>query len=271
LLRAPRDKPVTLPFALFAVLIGALAGLSLGLLGIGSSILVVPLLVYGMHLAPHLAIGTSTVAATVSALWSLAAHARAGTVRWQHGSTYAIASMLGAAAGARLGEVTDSHLLLGLLGVLMVVIAALMLRSSLRARSAARLSAARTPRWALPALAASGFAIGALAGLIGVGGGFLTVPALMFTAGMPLLNAVGSSLVSVAAVAATTAVSYASAHLVVWRIAALLVLGGLFGGYAGVKLAGVLATRRRALTLLFSAVVALAGLYMVVHAAAYLR
>lgn len=262
---------MSLWFAVFAVLGGALAGLSLGLLGVGSSILVVPLLVYGLHVAPHLAIGTSTVAAAVSALWSLAVHARAGTVRWRHGATYALASALGAASGARLGRATDSHVLLGLLGILMMAVAGLMLRSSLRARTALPAREARHARAVLPLLAVAGFGVGSLAGLVGVGGGFLTVPALMFITAMPLLNAVGSSLVSVAAVAATTAASYASAHLIDWRLAGLLVVGGVLGGYAGVRLAGVLGARRHALTVLFSAVVAVAGLYMVIRGLAGLR
>ncbi len=262
---------MSVSLAVFAVLTGALAGLSLGLLGVGSSILVVPILVYGLHIGPHLAIGTSTAAATVSALWSLAMHARGGTVRWRHGTTYALSSALGAASGARLGKVTDSRLLLALLGILMMGVAGLMLRSMFRARAPAQARERHRRRWVLPLLAAAGFGVGSLAGLVGVGGGFLTVPALMFIAGMPLLNAVGSSLLSVTAVAATTGASYASAHLVDWRIAGLLVLGGVSGGYLGVRLAGVLGARRRALTVVFSAVVALAGLYMVIRALAGLR
>ncbi len=262
---------MSVSLAVSAALTGALGGLSLGLLGVGSSILVVPILVYGLHIGPHLAIGTSTVAATVSALWSLAVHARGGTVRWRHGTTYALSSVLGAASGARLGKVTDSHLLLALLGVLMMGVAGLMLRSIFRARAVQQAHAPQRRRWVLPLLAAAGFGVGALAGLVGVGGGFLTVPALMFIAGMPLLNAVGSSLLSVTAVAATTGASYASAHLVDWRIAGLLVLGGVLGGYLGVRLAGVLGARRRALTVLFSAVVTLAGLYMVIRGLASLR
>ena len=262
---------MTWPLALFAVLGGAVAGLSLGLLGVGSSILVVPLLVYGMHVSPHLAIGTSTVAATASALWSLSAHARAGTVRWRYGGTYALASVLGAVSGAHLGKATDSRILLALLGLLMMAVAGLMLRSSLRARRAQHAAERRERSWVLPVLAATGFGIGSLAGLVGVGGGFLTVPALMFTTGMPLLNAVGSSLVSVAAVSATTAASYASSQLVEWPISVLLMIGGVLGGYVGVKLAGVLAARKRALTILFSGVVALAGLYMVLRGLASLR
>lgn len=256
---------MNLSLALLALSTGVLAGLSLGMLGIGGSILVVPLLVYVMHVSPHLAIGTSTVAATASGAWSLLAHARGGTVRWRHGGTYALASVLGAMIGARLGQATDSQLLLALLGVLMIVVAGLMLRSSRRAPGASHDPESGAQGWVLLQLGAMGLGIGALASLVGVGGGFLTVPALMFATGMPLLNAVGSSLVAVTAVAGTTALTYASAHLVEWHIAALLVAGGVLGGYGGVKLAGILAARRRTLTVLFSGVVALVGLYMLIR------
>jgi uncharacterized membrane protein YfcA len=80
---------------------------------------------------------------------------------------------------------------------------------------------------------------------------------------MPLLNAIGSSLVSVVAFGTTTAVSYASSGLVDWPVASLFVLGGMGGAFVGTKLAGKLALRGRALTLVFSGVVALVGLYVV--------
>lgn len=259
---------MTASFVVIPVLGGALSGFSLGLLGVGSGIMVVPLLVYALHVPPHLAIGTSTAAATFSALWSLSGHARAGTVRWRYGATYAAASVLGAATGARLGKATASHILLLLLGILMIVVAALMLRKALRARSGASKTETHRTRLAVGLLAVAGFAVGAFAGLVGVGGGFLTVPVLVFITGMPVLNAVGSSLVSVAAVAATTATSYAFSHLVEWHITGLLMIGALVGGYVGVKLANRLGAYRRALTLLFSSVVALAGLYVLVRAVA---
>jgi uncharacterized membrane protein YfcA len=80
---------------------------------------------------------------------------------------------------------------------------------------------------------------------------------------MPLLNAIGSSLVSVAAFGATTAVSYALSGLVDWPVAIFFIVGGAAGGRVGGRLAGRLASRKRALTLVFSGVVALVGVYVV--------
>jgi hypothetical protein len=145
----------------------------------------------------------------------------------------------------------------------MITIAALMLRPRrgghdprvrLDRNSALRL---------LPPLAGVGFAVGALSGFFGIGGGFLIVPGLVSATSMPLLSAIGSSLVSVAAFGATTAASYAASGLVDWPVAMLFVLGGAAGGVAGVRLAGNFALRKRTLTIVFSSVVAVVGVYLV--------
>jgi uncharacterized membrane protein YfcA len=110
----------------------------------------------------------------------------------------------------------------------------------------------------LPRLTGTGFGVGMLSGFFGIGGGFLIVPGLVTATSMPLLNAIGSSLVSVAAFGATTAVSYAISGLVAWPVAILFILGSAAGGFFGARLA-----RRLALTLVFGGVVALVGLYIV--------
>jgi len=102
-----------------------------------------------------------------------------------------------------------------------------------------------------------------MSGFFGIGGGFLIVPGLVSATSMPLLSAIGSSLVSVATFGATAAISYAISNLVDWPVALLFVLGGAAGGLAGVRLASRLALHRRALTAVFSTVVGLVGLYVV--------
>jgi uncharacterized membrane protein YfcA len=120
-----------------------------------------------------------------------------------------------------------------------------------------------TARSLLPPLAGTGFGVGALSGFFGIGGGFLIVPGLVSATAMPLLNAVGSSLVAVTAFGATTAFSYALSGLVDWPVAGLFILGGAIGGIVGIKIAERLASRKRALSLVFSAVVLLVGIYVV--------
>ena len=91
---------------------------------------------------------------------------------------------------------------------------------------------AETMRRLLPLLIGVGFAVGALSGFFGIGGGFLIVPGLMGATAMPLINAIGSSLVSVTAFGLTTAASYAWSGLIDWPLAFLFILGGTLGGLA---------------------------------------
>jgi uncharacterized protein len=247
-----------------SVLSGGMVGFTLGLVGGGGSILAVPLLIYVVGVpTTHIAIGTGAVAVAVSAAANVLGHARAGTVKWQCAATFAVAGMIGAAGGAELGKMVDGGWLLLLFGVLTVAVGALMLRPRVSAGDPdvklTRESAARL----LPQLIGYGLGVGALAGFFGIGGGFLIVPGLLAATGMPLFNAVGSSLIAVTALGATTAGSYALSGLVDWRIAGLFILGGALGGVAGIALGKVLAGRKRALSLVFSGVVIAVGLYVV--------
>lgn len=249
--------------AILSVLCGSLVGLSLGLIGGGGSILAVPLMAYVVGLSPHQAIGTSAVAVAASALANLGGHARARTVKWPCAIVFAVAGITGAAIGAQIGKRVDGQALLAAFGVLMVLVAGLMLRPRKGGHNPeVRLTRASAAQL-LPPLAATGFAVGALSGFFGIGGGFLIVPGLISATAMPLLNAIGSSLVSVTAFGATTAVSYAASGLVEWRVAGLFVLGGLAGGYAGIAAAQAFAARKRLLTYLFSGIVALVGVYVI--------
>ena len=261
---------MTAATAILSILSGTLVGLSLGLIGGGGSILAVPLMAYVVGLPPHAAIGTSAVAVAASAFGNLVGHARARTVKWPCAIVFAVSGVAGAAIGAQIGKRIDGQALLGAFGVLMVVVAGLMVRP-LRAGHdpevhLTRVSAARL----LPPLAGTGLAVGALSGFFGIGGGFLIVPGLISATAMPLLNAIGSSLVSVSAFGATTAVSYAASGLVAWRIAGFFILGGLVGGYFGIQAANALAGRKRLLANVFSAVVAAVGLYVTARGLAHL-
>ncbi|HMM13701.1 MAG TPA: sulfite exporter TauE/SafE family protein [Parvibaculum sp.] len=248
---------------LMAVGAGGLVGLTLGLIGGGGSILAVPLLIYVVGIAsPHIAIGTSAVAVAANALAGVALHARAKTVKWPCAVVFAAAGVVGAFAGARLGKAVDGELLLALFGLVMIAVGLSMLRRSAQGGNPdVRLDLA-SARALLPSLSGYGFAVGALSGFFGIGGGFLIVPGLINATAMPILNAVGSSLVSVAAFGAATAASYAASGLVDWHVAALLLGGGLVGALAGTFLARRLAARKAALVRLFAGVVILVGLYV---------
>ncbi len=238
---------------------GALVGFSLGLVGGGGSILAVPLMVYVVGVPDaHVAIGTSAIAVAANAAVNLSNHSRGGTVEWSCALTFAAAGIVGAFVGSIFGKMLDGQKLLALFALLMLVIAALMLKT--RARTS--LPDVRMDWSNLPAILGLGLATGTLSGFFGIGGGFLIVPALMLATGMPIMNAVSSSLVAVTAFGLTTAASYAWSGLISWGLAGLFVAGGIAGGLLGTRSARLLATRRGALNIVFAAVIIAVALYM---------
>lgn len=257
-----------------AVLSGALVGFSLGLIGGGGSILAVPLLLYLVGYSdPHAALGTTAAAVAATAFVNIIPHWRAGHVRWKPALVFALFGALAAAAGAAIGKSMPGKQLLFLFALLMIAVAASMLRSALRApgaevataRDAGRATATATERGGkrmVTRTAPVAVAVGGLSGFFGIGGGFLIVPGLIFATGMPIINAIGSSLLAVGAFGATTALSYALAGKVNWLLAADYVVGGALGGWAGAWLASRLAAHRRALTLIFVGVIFVVALYM---------
>jgi uncharacterized protein len=238
---------------------GMLVGFSLGLVGGGGSILAVPLMVYVVGVPDaHVAIGTSAVAVAANAAMNLSNHARSGSVRWSCGLVFAAAGIAGAFAGSIVGKMIDGQKLLALFALLMLVIAALMLKT----RSRIGVTDARMNWDNTPAVVGLGLATGTLAGFFGIGGGFLIVPALMLATGMSIMNAISSSLVAVTAFGLTTAASYAWSGLISWQLAGLFVAGGIAGGLIGTRSAQLLAGRRGALNIVFSVVIIAVALYM---------
>ncbi len=260
---------MTILHALLSIASGSLVGFTLGLVGGGGSILAVPLLVYVVGVpSPHIAIGTSAIAVAASAAANLAGHARARTVKWPCALVFAVAGIAGAAGGAQLGKMVDGSRLLLLFGVLMVVVGVLMTRPRRSGGDAdVALTRESMPKL-LPLLIGIGFLVGALSGFFGIGGGFLIVPGLMGATAMPLINAIGSSLVSVTAFGLTTAASYAWSGLIDWPLAILFIVGGALGGLLGTRLAHHLASYKHALTFTFSGIVIAVGLYVIARSIA---
>jgi uncharacterized membrane protein YfcA len=256
---APAALPGVLPGLALGLGSGSLVGFTLGLVGGGGSILAVPLLVYGVGVTdPHVAIGTSAVAVAANAAANLVPHLRAGHVKWRCAAVFTLAGMAGAALGSSLGKALDGGRLLALFAVVMLVVAGLMLRG----RGGEGEPGVRLNRANAPKLLAFGLGTGLLSGFFGIGGGFLIVPALVAATGMPLVYAVGSSLIAVTAFGLTTAVNYAWSGYVDWGLAAIFLAGGVAGGWLGTRAAGALARRKGALNTVFAALVAAVALYM---------
>lgn len=245
---------------------GAIVGLVLGLVGGGGSILAVPLLVYLVGVpSAHVAIGTSALAVSASALANLLPHWRAGHVKWRCATVFAAAGVLGALAGSALAKMLEGKKLLALFGIVMVVVGiAMLLRREAGGNPEVRLSQ-ETAQELLPLLVGIGFAVGAFSGFFGIGGGFLIVPGLILATGMPLIFAIGTSLVAVSAFGAATAASFAASGFIDFALAALFVLGGIAGGLGGILLAKALAARKRILNLVFATLVIVVGLYVILR------
>ncbi|QFR33836.1 TSUP family transporter [Ancylobacter sp. TS-1] len=246
---------------------GVLVGFTLGLVGGGGSILAVPLMVYLVGVRnPHIAIGTSAFAVAINAAAGLFNHARAGTVKWRCGGMYATAGVVGAFAGSSLGKLVAGEKLLFLFALLMLVVGVLMLRG----RGNPGEPGAECNRAKAPKVLGFGLGTGAFSGFFGIGGGFLIVPGLIGSTGMPILNAVGTSLVAVTAFGLTTAFNYALSGLVNWPLAFTFIAGGVLGSVAGMKLARRLAGRTGRLTTVFATLIFVVASYMLFKSASAL-
>lgn len=250
---------------LLAVLSGGVVGTLLGLFGGGGSILAVPLLLYVVGVAgPHTAIGTSALAVSVNAFTSLIAHSRAGNVKWPCAAAFGLAGMVGAFAGSALGKLVDGQKLLLAFGFVMAAVAVAMLRSrSAQGDPDVRITPAIAVR-----LVCIGLVTGLLAGFFGIGGGFLIVPGIMLGSGMAMLNAIGTSLLSVGAFGLTTAANYAADGFVDWRVAGLFIAGGIVGGLAGLAMVRRMAAHEGGLRKIFGALVLAVAAYVIWRSAA---
>lgn len=244
---------------ILAILSGGAVGLVLAVIGGGGSILATPALLYVVGVAnPHVAIGTSAIAVSINAFANFINHARRGNVKWRCAAVFAASGVAGALGGAAVGKMTDAKILLPLFALLMIVVGIAMLRRP-HAESGVDVKLTRENA---PKLVAYGLGVGALSGFFGIGGGFLIVPGLIGATGMSMIEAIGSSLLSVGSFGATTAASYAADNLIDWRIAALFIGGGLVGGLIGASLATHLSKQRGALQRIFAGVVFVVAAYM---------
>lgn len=254
---------------ILSLLSGGAVGFTLGLIGGGGSILATPLMLYVIGLAPHEAIGTSALAVSANAFANFGGHARKGNVRWRSAAIFAVLGILGALIGSTIGKAYDGKKLLFLFAILMIVVGIVMLRPrKVPAEGEKDQGKEEFTLFSMVAVAVAALLVGTLSGFFGIGGGFLIVPGLLFSTGMPMIFAIGSSLLSVGSFGLTTAVNYATSGLVDWRVAIEFIAGGVAGGLFGTKLAMHLAGKRAALNRIFAGLVFVVAIYMLYKNAA---
>ncbi|MGW5154665.1 sulfite exporter TauE/SafE family protein [Nonomuraea wenchangensis] len=211
----------------------ALIGVTLGLFGGGGSILAVPVLVYLADVPARQAIAMSLLIVAVTSAVSAIGHARAGRIRWRTGLVFGAAGMAGAYAGGLIGPHLPESLLMAAFAAMMLATAIAMIRG--------RRTPGVTPAGhELPVLhvIAEGVAVGVVTGLVGAGGGFLVVPALVLLGGLPMGVAVGTSLLVIAMKSLAGLAGYLHSVPIDWSLALPVTAAAVVGGLAGGSLAG---------------------------------
>jgi uncharacterized protein len=253
--------------ALLIIVLGGLVGVLSGMFGVGGGFLTTPLLIF-YGIPPTVAVASATTQITGASVTGVMAHMRRGGVDLQMGGVVVLGGMFGSLAGAAIFRVLQASgqidVVIGSLYVLLLgYIGALMLKDALTALGyvPARQAAQRPRhnRWvaSLPlrwrfytsglyisplAPLALGFGAGMLTMLLGIGGGFILVPAMIYILGMPARVVIGTSLAIILVISAgATMVHALTTRSVDIVLAGLLLLGGVVGAQYG----AVLATRMK--------------------------
>ncbi|MGI8331741.1 sulfite exporter TauE/SafE family protein [Actinomadura scrupuli] len=222
---------------LTAVLLGAVIGVLLGLLGGGGSILAVPALVYGAGLTLSAAIPTSLLVVGISAATAVLPRIRAQQVRWRMAAVVGGAGAVTAFGGAALNRLLPAPAVMIGFAAVMVVAGWRMLAENAPAGGACALPGGGVDwRGCLPKAITAGAAVGLLTGLFGVGGGFLIIPALVLGLGLPMTVAVGTSLLIVITNAAAGFAAHAGDATLDWTVAIAFTTAAVAGSLTAARL-----------------------------------
>ncbi|MFZ1700764.1 MAG: sulfite exporter TauE/SafE family protein [Pyrinomonadaceae bacterium] len=223
---------------LIGLILSAVIGLSLGLIGGGGSILTVPILVYLLGIDPHEAVAMSLAVVGATSVLGSFLHWRRDNVDLSTGALFGISGIVGALLGSPLTKLVSAQTLLLIFGVLMLAVAVSMIWK--RKHSVAETLHKPHPMRGIIA----GFLVGVLTGFLGVGGGFLIVPALVFFGGLDIKKAIGTSLFVIFLNCAAGLIGHLSRSPFDWRIAAGVTTLAVGGAVIGTLLSSRIAPRR---------------------------
>jgi len=259
---------------ILSIISGILVGFSLGLIGGGGSILAIPLLLYFVGLAngippnspeysyiTHLTLGTTALAVGLNAYINSYMHWRKGNVRVLEGIIFTIPGVLGDILGAYISHLMSGALILFLFGFLMIAVAIRMWKTKCSPKTYTTQNGkiGLAQRVKLNRVVPAGFLVGFASGYFGIGGGFLVVPGLLFSTGVDMLRAVGTSLISVGTFGVTAAATYAFYGDINILISVLYLIGGILGGYVGSSIASRMS--RQTLRRVFAIIIILVAIY----------
>ena len=211
--------------------LATLIGISLGVLGGGGSIVTLPVLVYVAHIPPKEAVGMSTAIVGATSLFGALLHHRRGNVAVRTALLFSVTGMAGAFLGSTGTHLVSKQALLLLFAGLMLIVGFLMLRGGVHVHGHKSFS--------VPHCLAVGFVVGLLTGFLGLGGGFLIVPALVLSAGLDARMAGATSLAVIALNSTTGLLGQMRYVHIDWSL-----LGGfIFFAFAGM-LAGIAFAQR---------------------------
>jgi uncharacterized membrane protein YfcA len=230
------EEPAAVLF--FALALSVLIGVSLGLLGGGGSILTVPILTYVVGMETRQAVAASLFVVAVTSATGAIAHARAGRVQWRTGAMFGAAGMAGAFAGGQAAVLIPA-------GALMVAFATMMIATAIAMLRRRRLPRAPRPG-SLPVgrILLDGAAVGVVTGIVGAGGGFLVVPALVLLGGLPMDLAVGTSLIVIAMKSFAGLAGHLGHVDLDWSTTIAVTAAAVAGSIAGGRLAGKIPPER---------------------------
>jgi len=223
---------------LVAGLLALIAGIVFGIFGAGGSILLVPILVYVLEVPVKSALGMSLFILMLTGFSATLAHARSQNVRWMIGVRWALSGLAGAYVGGRVAEFIPEQVLLTVFaGVVVVAALAMIWRRTPKPT--------RDPR-DIPMLRVIGIGLvlGFLTGIIGVGGGFLLVPALVLLCGLDVKHAIGTSLLIIAINSLGGFLGFAAHEDFYWRLTLIVAAFNIVGSLVGERIGKPLPAHR---------------------------
>ncbi|MEP6808983.1 MAG: sulfite exporter TauE/SafE family protein [Chthoniobacterales bacterium] len=223
---------------ILALILALAIGVSLGLLGSGGSIITLPVLVYAAKVPAAQAVPMSLAVVGGTTLVGSILNARSGQIHGKAALLFSLTGVLGALGGSQLTHLVRQPVLLLIFAGLMIVVGLLMFRPRANRGTDAKAEC----HWV--SCTATGLVVGFLTGFIGVGGGFLIVPALLLLARVPLKRAIATSLVVITVTSAAGLIGHLQRTHFDWRTAGMFLALAIVGMLAGRKFSRQLETER---------------------------